>query len=196
MQKNSLKFDPSLLKAAVYGANDGIITTFAVMAGVVGANLSPTIVIILGLANLFADGISMGLGDYLGERSERSLRAQNGHAAHYCKLYKGGGMACDDGHVGPIWATGLVTFISFIVAGFAPIVPFVLAAIFHFSYNQFALSLLTTAITLFLVGSSRTYFMGGKIYKNGLEMLAVGMLAAGVAFFLGMMTKGLIGTTI
>jgi VIT1/CCC1 family predicted Fe2+/Mn2+ transporter len=60
-----------LLKAAVYGANDGIITTFAVVAGVAGAGLSPSIVLILGIANLIADGLSMGIGDYLGERSER-----------------------------------------------------------------------------------------------------------------------------
>jgi VIT family len=44
----------------VYGANDGIITMFAVVSGVVGADLSRTIILILGFANLFADGISMG----------------------------------------------------------------------------------------------------------------------------------------
>lgn len=193
MSKSTLKFDPSLLKAAVYGANDGIITTFAVMAGVVGANLSPHIVIILGFANLFADGISMGLGDYLGERSERKLRAQHRDIDSHCLLYKKGGAPCEETPHGPVWATGLVTFISFIIAGFAPIVPFLLTAIFAFNYNQFALSLLTTALTLFAVGSSRTYFMGGKWYKNGLEMLAVGMLAASVAYFLGMITKQFIG---
>lgn len=63
--------DNGLLKAAVYGANDGIITTFAVVAGVAGAGLSPQIVLILGIANMIADGLSMGIGDYLGERSER-----------------------------------------------------------------------------------------------------------------------------
>lgn len=186
-------FDPSLLKAAVYGANDGIVTTFAVMAGVVGADLSPKIVIILGLANLFADGLSMGLGDYLGERSERRLREQTDHKGHYCKLYKKGGPACDSGPEGPVWATGLVTFWSFIIVGFAPLVPFILAAVFTLNYNQFIFSLGMTAVTLFLVGWSRTYFMGGKWYKNGFEMLAVGMLAAGVAFLLGMITKNLIG---
>lgn len=196
MSKPKLKFDPSLLKAAVYGANDGIITTFAVMAGVVGANLSPHIVIILGFANLFADGLSMGLGDYLGERSERKLREQHKDGESHCLLYKKGGAPCDDTPSGPVWATGLVTFVSFIVAGFSPIVPFLLATVFNLKYNQFALSLLTTALTLFAVGSSRTHFMGGKWYKNGLEMLAVGMLAAGVAFFLGMITKQFIGAAI
>lgn len=55
----------------IYGANDGIITTFAVVAGASGASLSPTVIIILGFANLLADGISMGASNYLGGKSER-----------------------------------------------------------------------------------------------------------------------------
>src|SRR6056297_4065392 len=53
----------------VYGANDGIITTFAVVSGVVGANLAPEVVLILGFANLLADGVSMGASNYLAKRS-------------------------------------------------------------------------------------------------------------------------------
>ncbi len=54
----------------VYGATDGAVTTFAIVAGVVGASLSPSIVIILGFANLFADGFSMAVGNYLSTRSK------------------------------------------------------------------------------------------------------------------------------
>src|SRR3989344_9642857 len=61
----------------IYGANDGIITTFAVVAGAVGASLSPAVIIILGFANIFADGISMGASNYLSIRSEQDYaRAQ------------------------------------------------------------------------------------------------------------------------
>ena len=59
------------LKSVVYGGLDGIITTFAVVAGVAGAALSAGIVLILGFANLIADGISMAIGDYLSSKSER-----------------------------------------------------------------------------------------------------------------------------
>ncbi|MBI5734133.1 MAG: VIT1/CCC1 transporter family protein [Candidatus Kerfeldbacteria bacterium] len=55
----------------VFGANDGIITTFAVVAGVAGASLSPVVVLILGAANLLADGFSMAAGNFLARRSER-----------------------------------------------------------------------------------------------------------------------------
>lgn len=62
---------PSYLRDWIYGGIDGAVTTFAVIAGVVGAGLQPYIVIILGLANLLADGFSMAASNYLGTRAER-----------------------------------------------------------------------------------------------------------------------------
>ena len=58
------------IKSLVYGGLDGIITTFAVVAGVAGASLSSGIVLILGFANVFADGLSMAIGDFLSTRAE------------------------------------------------------------------------------------------------------------------------------
>ncbi len=55
----------------VYGGIDGSVTTFAVVAGAVGASLDSSIIIILGFANLFADGFSMSVGSYLSAKSER-----------------------------------------------------------------------------------------------------------------------------
>ncbi len=63
------------LKSVVYGGLDGIITTFAVVAGVAGASLSAGVVLILGFANLVADGISMAIGDYLSSKAEREYEA-------------------------------------------------------------------------------------------------------------------------
>lgn len=48
----------------VYGSIDGSVTTFAVVAGAIGASLSPIVILILGFANLFADGFSMAIGNY------------------------------------------------------------------------------------------------------------------------------------
>jgi len=58
------------IRDIVYGANDGIITTFAIIAGVAGASLASKVVLILGFANLLADGLSMAIGNYLGIKSE------------------------------------------------------------------------------------------------------------------------------
>lgn len=63
------------LKSIVYGGLDGIITTFAVVAGVKGAELAGVIVLIMGLANLLGDGLSMGMGDYLSTKSEQEYQS-------------------------------------------------------------------------------------------------------------------------
>ena len=55
----------------VYGGIDGSITTFAVVAGAVGAGLDSSVIIILGFANLFADGFAMSIGAYLSSKTER-----------------------------------------------------------------------------------------------------------------------------
>jgi VIT1/CCC1 family predicted Fe2+/Mn2+ transporter len=64
----------SALRDFVYGAIDGIVTTFAVVAGVAGAGLATRVVLILGVANLAADGFSMAVSNFLGARSEEQRR--------------------------------------------------------------------------------------------------------------------------
>lgn len=67
------------LKQLVYGGNDGIVTTFAIVAGFAGAQtdgvaqIGALAVLVFGLANLFADGVSMGLGEFLSLRSQHDL---------------------------------------------------------------------------------------------------------------------------
>ena len=65
---------PSYLHDFIYGAVDGAVTTFAVVAGVAGASLDETVVIVLGGANLIADGFSMAASNFLGSRAERQRR--------------------------------------------------------------------------------------------------------------------------
>jgi len=65
---------PSYLSDFIYGAIDGAVTTFAVVAGSAGADLDETVVIILGGANLIADGFSMAVSNFLGSRAERQQR--------------------------------------------------------------------------------------------------------------------------
>jgi len=60
----------SYLRDWVYGGIDGAVTTFAIVAGSLGAGLSSTIILILGLANLLADGFSMAAANYSGTKAE------------------------------------------------------------------------------------------------------------------------------
>jgi len=65
-----LRFE-KYLPEIVYGSIDGIVTTFAVVAGSSGADLGINIILILGVSNLLADGLSMSIGSYLSKKSEQ-----------------------------------------------------------------------------------------------------------------------------
>lgn len=66
MQKKAYNWLPDF----VYGGIDGAVTTFAVVMGVVGAELSTAVILILGFANLLADGLSMAVGKYSSDKAE------------------------------------------------------------------------------------------------------------------------------
>ncbi|MBT8401932.1 MAG: VIT1/CCC1 transporter family protein [Rhodothermia bacterium] len=72
----SLRYRHSYLGDAVLGAIDGCVTTFAVVAGAVGAGFPNLVAAVLGVANLVADGFSMAVSNYQGTKSERHLLDQ------------------------------------------------------------------------------------------------------------------------
>ena len=168
-------FDPKLVKAAVFGANDGIVTTFAVVAGAAGADLSTKVILILGISNLVADGVSMGMGDFLGERSEQKLLQQEKLRFKKNRL----------------WVSGLVTFVFFLIAGSLPLVPYVAQAIFglEIPLSKLELSVIATAISLFIIGSARSLVIKGSWLRNGLEMLVVGAVSSGAAYLIGVVIE-------
>lgn len=165
------------LAEVIYGANDGIVTTFAVVSGVAGAALNPSIVLILGAANLFADGFSMGMSNYLSRRSEldyqRSRRENDSDPPQ----------ELSDGKSPR--RTAFVTFLAFVVAGWAPLIPY----IFELS-PVFPLSIAFTGLAFFAVGASRSLVTRRQWYLNGAEMFVVGMVAAVVAYTVGNILGG------
>lgn len=77
-----------ILRDLIYGGIDGSVTTFAIVAGVAGAGLSPFVIVALGLANVIADGFSMAAGNYSGTKAEldniKRLRAiERRHIARF-----------------------------------------------------------------------------------------------------------------
>ncbi len=77
-----------VLRDMIYGGIDGSVTTFAIVAGVAGAGLSPFIIVALGLANVLADGFSMAAGNYSATKSEldnakRLRRVEEVHIDRY-----------------------------------------------------------------------------------------------------------------
>jgi VIT1/CCC1 family predicted Fe2+/Mn2+ transporter len=146
----------------VYGANDGIITTFAVVSGVVGADLSERVILILGFANLVADGFSMGASNFLARRSyaEAAERADRPEAAKH----------------------GAATLLGFVTAGVVPLIAYLVPLA---DEARFPVAVALTLGTLFAVGASRALITRLGWIRSGLEMLVVGALAAAVAYAIG-----------
>lgn len=89
MAQPQLTRSQEYLKQIVFGGNDGIVTTFAIVAGFEGANAAGTgqigtlAVLVFGFANLLADGISMGLGEFLSGRSARDVYSSKKREIHH-----------------------------------------------------------------------------------------------------------------
>lgn len=214
------------IKNVVYGGLDGIITTFAVVAGVAGAALSPGVVLIMGFANLVADGLSMAIGDYLStkaemkykqlERERETWEVENypqGEKLELIELYTAKGMPLKDAkeiteiisknktawidimmveELGIIEEdespvkNALVTFSSFIIFGFIPVLAYVLSRFVpYFAKNTFIIASVLTGATLFTLGALKVKVTEENWIKSGLEMLIVGGLTATAAYIIG-----------
>ncbi|GGH34507.1 Predicted Fe2+/Mn2+ transporter, VIT1/CCC1 family [Cribrihabitans marinus] len=80
-----------LLRDAVYGGIDGSVTTFAIVAGVAGAGLSPFVIVALGVANVLADGFSMAAANYSGAKAEAdNIRRIRAIEERHIRLYPEG----------------------------------------------------------------------------------------------------------
>ena len=152
------------LRDMVYGALDGVITTMAILAGSQGASLSPRIGLILGLANLIGDGISMGASNYLGLRSE---------------IEQAGGSVAAEAP----WRHGLATVAAFIVVGSLPLAAYVVAPMTGVAI--FPLAVAFSVVALLVAGVVRAVFVGKTAWRSAIEMLAVGALAGIAAYLVG-----------
>ncbi len=155
------------LPELIYGANDGIVTTLAVVAGVVGANLSTQIILILGFANLFADGVSMGASNVLSLRSREENRPSLWEALPF----------------------GVATFVGFLATGLVPLLAYLLPGL---GDNRFPIAVALAGVTMFGVGASRSLVIDRRWYLAGLEMLVIGALAGAIAYGVGLLGAHLV----
>jgi VIT1/CCC1 family predicted Fe2+/Mn2+ transporter len=152
------------LRDMVYGGVDGVITTLAVISGATGANLEPRVGLILGAANLVADGISMGASNYLGLKSEL--------------LQSGASVKAEKP-----WRHGAATTGAFAVVGAVPLAVFVLPCPPGLTPLAFAIGLAAAALAV--AGALRGPYVGKPPWRSAGEMLFVGMLATAAAYAVG-----------
>jgi VIT1/CCC1 family predicted Fe2+/Mn2+ transporter len=158
----------------VYGSIDGTVTTFAVVAGAIGAGLSSAIILILGFANLFADGFSMAVSNYMSRKSEMDFTKKIDLGKSPLK-------------------SASVTFVSFVLVGFIPLIFFVLSLFFPSLLGKaFFYSAILTGFSFLFIG-----FVKGKVTKknkfySSFETFFVGGIASLIAFFVGYFLRNLI----
>lgn len=217
------------LKELVYGGNDGIVTTFAVVAGFAGATEDPLrsgipliTVLIFGFANLFADALSMSLGSFLSLRADQDMYRKekqkeideirinpSEEVNESIEILTRKGFTEKDARSitslyqknQPYWiefmmkdelemsnpeqenpvAIALSTFISFILFGSIPLIPYVV----HIPTYTFQYSVLATTIALVLLGFIRAKIAHIRVFRAVIETVGIGGTAAIVAYFVG-----------
>lgn len=225
-RQNFLFFNKDYIAEFVYGGIDGAITTFAVVAGATGAGLSTSVVVILGVANLLADGFSMSVGNYFSSKAQKDN--YNKHKAleyweiehlrekeieeireiYEKKGFKGElleqvvAVIISDKDVWvdtmmkeelemveetktPIRSASM-TFISFLLIGFIPILAYVFQGLLGIGSAQlFLYSSILTGVALSIVG----YLKSIVTEKNKLigiaETLLLGGIAAALSYYVG-----------
>lgn len=150
------------LRDVVNGALDGVITTLAVISGTFGAELDPRVGVILGLANLLGDGISMGASNYLGLKSEL-LQA---------------GKSCEDEK--PL-RHGIATLVAFMVFGSTPMLGYLAPK----AVGVFNAAIVLSIVALVILGSLRAAYVRTGTLRSATEIVVIGLSASGAAYAIG-----------
>jgi len=214
------------LRDWVYGGIDGSITTFAVVSGVAGAQLSPWIILVMGFANLLADGFSMAASNFLGTRAEHEdLKrleaieyrhvdlAPDGEREEVRQIFCNKGIAGEELaclvdlitsdrarwvrtmlteeyglplRVRSPWVAAITTFSAFLVCGLVPLLPYLFGL-----YNPLTLSVSMTGGVFFAIGSIKSRWSTSSWWTSGLSTLAVGGVAASLAYVVGLLLSHL-----
>jgi len=212
------------LRDWIYGGIDGSVTTFAVVSGVSGARLSSWIILVMGFANLLADGFSMAASNYLGTKAEHDdlqrLEAienrhidlePEGEREEVRQIFQQKGFLGEDLRrivelvtserkrwvrtmlteeyglpyaVRSPWTAALSTFGAFIVCGIIPLLPY----LFHLP-QALTLSLIMTGAVFFAIGSAKSRWSTASWLRSGLVTLFVGVIAAGLAYAVGVILR-------
>ncbi len=158
----------------VYGSVDGVVTTFAIVAGSIGIGLPSSVILILGLANVLADGFSMGSSEYLSSISEGQLKKGEKQKAK------------------PI-QTAFATFISFVALGMIPLIPFFITILYPVfkSYDIYS-SIILAFLSFVIIGYIGSRITKTSHIKNIIRTVFVGSVAAIISFLVGYLLQNIV----
>jgi len=211
------------VRDVIFGANDGLVSILALVAGVYGAIIESHPILIAGVAGAVAGAISMGAGAYLSSKSEKEVTEKEGERKgirkkrtpeeekeELVRFYQVRGFKIQEAEaiasrvasgmearseytigeeVGltseeswPPIKAGILTGLSFAVVSIIPVLPF--------AFMEVTPAVITAVIasvaTLFGVGASKAIFTRKSWIRSGLEMMAIGALAAAATYAIGL----------
>lgn len=167
------------LREFVYGGMDGAVTTFAVVTGAAGAGFSDKVILVLGLANVVADGFSMAVGAYLSDKADQQLAMKKGTK--------------DSDIESPLGAS-IATFVSFLMIGLVPLSIYIVNYVFKLDLGESALtySIILTLLAFAIVGYLRAVVTKISTTRSVIESLGLGVAAAVISYTLGTVLEKLI----
>jgi len=219
------------LRAAVLGANDGLVSILSLTMGVAGATNSRPAILIAGLAGVLAGAGSMALGEWLSVQSSRELYEHQikieaeeiaanpeEEQEELALIYQSKGlpedrakelashMMADQGSIldtlareelgidpeelgGSAYEAAFTSFFLFAFGAFFPILPYLIWS----GPLAILLSLVVSAIGLFIIGAAITLMTGRSIWFSGARQVVVGIAAAALTYGIGRLIGGSIG---
>lgn len=161
------------LRAAVLGANDGIVSTSSIMMGVIGAGADQKAIFTAGLAAIVAGALSMAVGEYVSVSSQ-----SDAEKVHIQKVHGGDTNAHE---ITSPWQAAVASLVSFTIGGLVPFMSVLL------SPRALAVPIAFTAVFCALIFTGYTSAtVGGASRKRAVIRVVVGgILAMAITYFVG-----------
>lgn len=156
---------PSLLRASLLGGIDGTITSFVIVSGTHSGSLARNVVLIVGTSSLLADGLSMGVSEYLSSDAERALVRRDGNVLEGVSSL----------------ALGFACFSSFVVCGIVPLATYLL------TMGSLLVTSLLSLLTLMALGAARTRSTSETLLLGMAQTSLLGAAAGGIAYAVGLL---------
>jgi vacuolar iron transporter family protein len=215
------------VREAIFGFNDGLVSTFALVSGIAGAGFGNFLIAFIGIISALAGALSMGFGTYISTKSQievysgeikqelkRIEQKPKSSAQEIKNIFKGFGFRGKELEIvvkritknkaawlsliaheeigvsgsefkNPIKASAII-FMIFIFGAMVPIIPYLLFTT--------GIALVTSMISgiafLFIIGAVKTRITGKNWIKSGIEMTAVGLVAAVLVYYIGGIVGG------
>ena len=173
------RLGPESIREVVFGVEDGAVQNMALIAGMIGATLASSVIVLAGSINAIAGVLSMSMGTYLSSQAERDAISANGSASH-----------TGSGPRSPI-RDATVMAAAYAAGAVVPLVPFTLPFVSRTGAVIAAMGL--TATVLFGLGVLKAVVGHQARLRSGLQLLALASAAGATGYLLGVAAQAVFG---